>query len=195
MPRYPDLTGKRFGRLVVMARDPDPKDSKTWWICECDCGETVSVRTALLISGKTRSCGCLHREELRGRLATHGMTGEPTYESWKHAKALDDVQMCQEWRESFEAFLADMGERPEGTKLARIDPERGFAPGNCAWLDQRTLNARRFNTRLFAWKGEERSIPEIARLEGLPAVSLRRQVAKDGDVAAAVKRTRERARR
>ena len=71
------------------------------------------------------------------------MTGEPTYESWKHAKALGDVEMCQEWRESFEAFLADMGERPEGTKLARIDPERGFAPGNCAWLDQRTLNARK----------------------------------------------------
>lgn len=195
MGRYYDLTGTRFGRLVVERRDPDKKNDKPWWVCRCDCGETVSIRGASLRAGKSKSCGCLHREELTARLRTHGRTKSPTYESWKHAKAHEDVEMHPSWCESFEAFLADMGERPSGTKLARVDEERGFEPGNCVWLDQRALNARIFRTRLFEWRGQQRSIPEIAEIEGLPVASLRRQVAKCADIADAIRRTRERARR
>ena len=86
MPAPIDLTGKRFGRLVVLRLAPKEGGRERRWICRCDCGSETSPTSKNLKSGNTASCGCLRRETVyanaRPRAIRHGMTGTPTHKSW-----------------------------------------------------------------------------------------------------------------
>ena len=72
-----DLTGKRFGRLVVTAYAGNLN-----WFCACDCGARAVVKGVHLREGCTKSCGCLKRERTKARCTKHGMSGTPEYKSW-----------------------------------------------------------------------------------------------------------------
>lgn len=131
------------------------------WDCLCDCGNSIEMRRSYLQATEVPSCGC-HKSEVLSALQTkHGMYGTPTHKSWMKMKErcyLDSykekdyyqdrgIKVCDRWLESFENFLEDMGERPEGTSLDRIDPDKGYSPENCRWADL-TIQAynRRMNT-------------------------------------------------
>lgn len=151
-----DLVGKVFGRLTVVEKAGN-LGIKTAWLCRCECGTTKVVRTYHLIRNAVVSCGCYRVQVIGDRVRTHGMTGTPEYRSWYHM--LDrcnnpsdfdypnyggrGIKVCPEWH-SFENFYADMGARPEGLTLERVDNERGYSPDNCVWADryQQSGNAR-----------------------------------------------------
>lgn len=126
------------------------KGGVTRWLCHCDCGtERVVSRTVLMDRiNKQKSCGCWRRERITLENFRHGMTDTPTYESWTSMlnRCLNPkdrgfkywggrgITVCDRWRESFENFLADMGERPEGMTLDRFPNNDGnYEPGNCRW--------------------------------------------------------------
>ena len=151
MPRFKDLAGQRFGRLIAVELAGRTSDGRRLrWMCRCDCGQTTSVRAGDLSAGYSRSCGCLNTETSaeRGRAsATHGLSQSTTYHIWDamvqrcHNPKRKDypsyggagIAVCERWR-VFANFLADMGERPPGLSIDRHPNGNGnYEPGNCRW--------------------------------------------------------------
>ncbi len=150
MPKPISLVGRRFTRLLVRCLDPAPHDNpKRYWICDCDCGNVVSTQGRQLVIGDTKSCGCLRLELNRNPPHGHARAGNlsPTYRSWRamlsrcrnknhpafHRYGGAGVIVCEHWRNSFAAFLEDMGIRPSGTSIHRKENAKVYCKENCEW--------------------------------------------------------------
>jgi hypothetical protein len=190
-----DLSGMRFGRLTAIERDPDK--AKTQWICRCDCGNTCSVRPHVLFYGQAKSCGCLSRERSSIRMTSHGMSRSPVYMCWSamvmrgNGKSKEpcytkgSIYVCQRWRESFEAFYEDMGDKPTSLhSLDRIDGNGGYSCGkcqeclergdamNCRWATKQEQSVNRSITHFVTYNGETLTLAEWSRKTGIHVTTL-----------------------
>jgi len=143
MATLKDLTGQRFGKLFVLRRADSTPDWRTMWRVRCDCGTEKDVKGDNLKAGSTTSCGC-NRIALR---KTHGLYRTPTYYTWRAiiSRCTDPkarnypyyggrgITLCDRWRQSFKAFHEDVGTRPDGMTLDRIDVNGNYEPGNVRW--------------------------------------------------------------
>ena len=155
MPKFKDLTGSRFGRLLVKAHVGRTRSKKQLWECVCDCGNTHNVDSGCLVTGNTVSCGCYLKE----RITKHGGSGRASYNSWRammrrcyksHDKDYPryggvGVVVCAAWHD-YEQFQYDMGEPTEKQTLDRVDPYGNYTPDNCRWASP-TTQARNIRTR------------------------------------------------
>lgn len=177
-----DLVGKTFGALAVIERAGSRPRGGVMWACRCACGATTVVDGANLRKGATKSCGC---KQNAGQRATHGMAGTPTYVSWLNMRARCNdptadqfahyggrgVTVCEAWR-SFEGFFADMGERPAGTTLDRIDPNGNYEASNCRWASAVEQARNRRGALLVAHNGVSATLGAWSDQSGIPYKTL-----------------------
>lgn len=149
-----DLTNCAFGKVTVLGRDLESQSRHVYWRCRCICGIEKSIRGGHLNAGKVKSCGC-------SKNIVHGMHKSREYKSWEMMiqrcynenyesykwYGARGISVCDRWRGKggFQNFFADMGLRPMGLSIERVDNEKGYEPGNCTWATQteQMLNTRR----------------------------------------------------
>jgi len=147
-----NIKNKRFGRLTALFRAGYNLNKRPVWICMCDCFNFKAVRKSDLISGRTSSCGCLHKEIVRNNnkiyKSKHGMSNTKEWLAWHnmrqrcqnknyknfHRWGGRGIRVCEKWDNSFEEFLNDVGISPGPEySIDRIDNNGNYEPGNVRW--------------------------------------------------------------
>lgn len=181
MPSKLMLAGERFGKLVVVAESGRDKHGAVMWLCTCACGATAAVRGSGLKAGTTRSCGC-GVAEAASMPRSHGQTGSPLYQRWramlgrtgnpKHHEYANyggrGIGVCARWRQSFEAFQADMGPgfSPD-LELDRRDVDGDYEPGNCRWVTSTEQQRNKRNNHRVTFDGRTQTVQGWAEELGI----------------------------
>lgn len=206
MGAFIDLSEKVFGRLTVRFKDGVKSNGAVKWCCACECGKITSVDSNALRSGHTMSCGCLGRENNIKAITSYGYTKRgnyhPLYTTWgqmRHRcnspgfRQFNDyggrgISVCDRWsgRDGFANFVSDMGERPEGHTLDRIDNDGNYSPENCRWATQ---SAQHCNTRVNRFVqafGESQTISTWSKRFGVGHQTITGRIARGVDPEIAV---------
>jgi len=185
--------GNRFGRLVAIKYIGKSKWNFDIWLFKCECGNQKEILANSVKTKRVKSCGCLLRETTAKRFSTHGHSRSPTYTSWyamkkrcksKNSKDYRDyvlrgITVCKRWQK-FENFFADMGERPEGMSLGRIDNNKGYYKENCRWETALQQANNKRNNALATLNGVTKTIPQWAREFNLDTEFVRNRVSSCG---------------
>lgn len=191
------IVGQRFGRWKVLGDGPahiqrSGAPRRTARVI-CECGEVCAVMVSTLVDGQSKSCGCLHKDIQRKRIAEygtkHGKTRSGAWKSWAAMRRRCDnpknkdfkhyggrgIKVCERWRD-FENFYADMGDRPEGMTIERDRVNEDYEPGNCRWATQREQCLNRRNTRRIEFNGKAMSVREWAAELGVSLATMKQRL-------------------
>ena len=165
MAKVKDLTGQRFGMVVVIEEAGRTKSGSVIWNCRCDCGNTIMETCSNLKSGRVTSCGCKKIERIGKLNRTHGMRNTRLYRIWlnmknrcnnRNAERYADyggrgIKVCQDWDQSFIAFYqwAIQSGYQDKLTIDRVDNNGNYEPNNCRWI---TLSEQNKNKRPRRWK-------------------------------------------
>jgi hypothetical protein len=190
-PRAIDLTGRRFGRWIVIGRSDSSPKGRAYWTCRCDCGKVKSVRAVSLLNGDSQSCRCLSAERVSQATRTHGDSHTaPEYKSWHGMRQRCNnpksngyarygsrgITVCSRWdgQGGYENFLSDMGRRPSPRhSLDRIDNNGPYSPENCRWAIKKVQSNNRNVSLILTHAGESKALTDWARQLGLPVHTIR----------------------
>lgn len=185
------MVGKRFGRLLALAVDEDPRRL----LVSCDCGKEKSVQSKYLRNGRTTSCGCYARESTRLRETTHAMTGTRIHRIWANMLTRcrnpkchrydryggRGISVCRRWL-SFAAFYEDVGDPPSSKhQLDRFpDKDGDYAPSNVRWATSKEQQRNKANNRILSYLGENLTVAEWAERLRIPVATILSRIDKLG---------------
>lgn len=179
----PPMLGKRFGRLTVVEQATKRSDTHRYWKCQCDCGKVIEVPTTNLNGGKSRSCGCYHRDNLTERNTTHGMTGTRLFNIWCEIRRRCDDDTRENYpryggrgiryHRVFDTFQGFLDNIPEGyadhLTIDRIDVDGDYEPGNLRWATNSEQQRNKRNNHLVELSdGLRRTIADASGMFGIP---------------------------
>lgn len=177
-----NLAGELFHFLVpqrIVRRD---QSGKIVWECKCLCGNFTEARANDLCTSQKKSCGCHKRNSSRERMRTHGGSRLPEFRTWIGIRLRchdprqpgypkyggSGIKVCRRWRDSFRAFLDDMGPKPTPRhSIDRIDSQKGYVPGNCRWATRQEQSDNRRTTVWLTFSGERLTLREWSIRTGL----------------------------
>ena len=179
MGRFHDLTGQRFGQLLVIERAEDKTTGlkpKVMWRCRCDCGKETIVWGSSLTQGTTVSCGC--------KKIKHGYANkERLYETWQNMKrrcnnprnkrykqyGARGIKVCAEWEHDYVAFRnwAMSNGYADDLTIDRIDVDKGYSPDNCRWVGAKIQANNMTRNRFITFRGKTMTLSQWAEELGL----------------------------
>lgn len=192
MGKILDRTKQKFGRLQPIALASKHKNGKPRWLCKCDCGNEVIV-TSTDLGRSSNSCGCLRKEKTSQRRTTHGLSNTRTYNCWWAIRLRCDypssrhyyrygmrgIKVCDEWKNSFQSFLDDMGECPSNKhSIDRIDNSGNYTKQNCRWATTREQAQNTRTNNKITWNGEAKCLIQWERDLGFPHNCLQQRIVK-----------------
>lgn len=192
MGKFNDLTGRCFGQLRVVKLGNRAKCGKIRWVCQCDCGNQVEVRSDHLLSGHTTSCGCYN-----GCChATHNKTNTRLFRIWGNMKSrcfhTNDkdyknyggrgIAVCEEWSNSFEKFYewSISNGYNDYLTIDRIDVNGNYEPNNCRWTTIKHQNNNRRNNKMITYKGETHTLSQWCEKLNLSYDAIEKRLTKYG---------------
>lgn len=197
---FKDRVGERYGRLTVVSYAGKTTSGVILWNCVCDCGNNATVRQNNLLSGGTKSCGCMSsRHTIAERTKKHGISDRhPIYVSWIGMKerchnpnnpsysyyGARGIYVCDEWIHDFLSFYNWSLENgfQKGLSIDRIDNDGPYAPWNCRWATIQQQNHNRRSNIYIEYNGERKIIADWAREMGIQIPTLRLRLLKGWSV-------------
>lgn len=183
MGKVIDLTGQRFGRLLVLKRVKNDKHNKAKWACICDCGKEVVVLGNDLRQGKTTSCSCAQKDMITQSNTIHGESESRLYNIWKKIKKRTNdkadkdyknyggrnIRICKEWEVDFLVFKewALSSGYNDSLTIDRKDNNKSYSPENCRWVSMKVQNRNKRNNREITYQGTTKTLVEWAEYLGI----------------------------
>lgn len=188
MAYFVNRVGSRYRRLVVL--EQVTRHAPIKWKCRCDCGKIIVAIGKSLAQGSADSCGCLRAERLSKSKTKHGACGTGTYRVWMHMRQRCEnptdngfpdyggrgIRVCERWRKSFSSFFEDMGEKPTGKSINRINNDGNYEPSNCKWATESEQANNRRGNRVLEFKGKRLTVSQWSMELGLSQKALRSRV-------------------
>jgi hypothetical protein len=188
MPLKVDMTGVKVGRLAFTKQVGKDRWGEYIWEAVCDCGTTKNYKAKSARQGRTSSCGCLRKEKnnnTRHGCSKHGHVTK-TYATWQRMirrccsqkdKRWKDyggrgISVCDRWADSFENFLKDMGEAPDGHSIDRIDNNGNYEPSNCRWATNKEQTRNKRTNVLITYQGRTQCVAAWAEEWGINRATL-----------------------
>jgi hypothetical protein len=177
----------RYGRLEIIGT-ADKRNGHIHMLCRCDCGTEKAISLYSLKKGATQSCGCYRKEKGPGN-KRHGLHASRTYKAWlsMRQRCLNSnnptfknyggrgITIDPSWN-SFDQFLADMGEVPDGMSIERKDNDKGYGPDNCVWADRTTQSRNTRKCRQITHNGQTKTLVEWAEEHGINPTTLAKRL-------------------
>ncbi len=197
MPKIVDLTGQRFGRLLVLhMEEKRAKNGMKIYHCLCDCGKEHYVTTNNLLNGSTNSCGCYRKEYVADKNYVHGKSKTRLHGIWRGIKdrCLNQnnsrfnlyggrgITICKEWKDDFQAFYdwSMKNGYADNLSIDRIDVNGNYEPSNCRWADDKTQANNKTTSVLLTMNGETHTISEWAGIVGIDRKTISDRITRFG---------------
>lgn len=192
MPPLKDLTGQRFGRLIVLSKRKENKGVQPQWECLCDCGNVCIVTSNHLLMNRTQSCGCLQKERAKQTNTKHGGRYHSLYSTWLDIKKRcynpnshdyhnyggRGIQMCEEWRNNFDIFeewCLSHG-YAKGLSIDRINNNGNYEPSNCRWVSNKTQCNNKRTNFIITYNNETHTLMEWSEITGIKWGTIRKRI-------------------
>jgi hypothetical protein len=188
MPKIKPMIGIKYNRLTAL-KEVRMGNRGMIYLFQCDCGNQKELCSSAVRGGHSKSCGCFRVEITSKRNTTHGSINSSSYQTWQAMKTRclnpnspsyknygdRNITICDKWM-SFEGFFEDMGERPYGYSLDRIDNNKGYSKDNCRWATTAEQNRNTRQNKFLTKNGKTMCMRDWANETGIPYPTIQDRV-------------------